>query len=210
MPLLTTDTHEWHSSVNILAGKARSSDFMVFKEDGTLLSAMEVNSFFVGIRTTFPSIISSEILAVINEAEINVSEVSEFGVYKELKKLNRNCAFYPGELPLKLSREFAIFLAKPLSSIINQGFQEQVFPSACKRPYVRVIPKVKVPKSCDQLRPILITPNLFKVLELFIYRQLMSRVFPSLDSCHYGCLNESSTTVYIVIMYHLIVEWLEL
>ena len=92
---------------------------------------------------------------VIAGAEIDdVCEVSEFTVYKELLRLKANCASYPGELPVKLLREFTIFLAKPLSSIINQCFRQQVFPSAWKRAYVRVIPKVRCPKSCDQFRPI--------------------------------------------------------
>ena len=137
-----------------------------------MLAATEVNSFFVGICATFPSITSSEIESLITEADTDdVGEIFEFAVYKELQKLNRKVASYPGEFPL---REFAIFL----SSIINQHFQEQMFPSAWKRVYVRVIPKVKSPKSCNQFRPISIDPTLSKVLETFIYRELISPISP--------------------------------
>ncbi|XP_065582576.1 uncharacterized protein LOC136041749 [Artemia franciscana] len=168
-PLLTIDPHKWHSSVKRLTGKTTLRDLRLLKEDGTLTSANEVNSFFADICTSFPSITKSEIDTIIAGAEIeDVCEVSEFTVYKELLRLKANCASYPGELPVKLLREFAIFLAKPLSSIINQCFLQQVFPSAWKRAYVRVIPKVRCPKSCDQLRPISITPNLSKVAETFI------------------------------------------
>ncbi|XP_065568947.1 uncharacterized protein LOC136032605 [Artemia franciscana] len=138
-----------------LTGKTTLRDLRLLKEDGTLTSANEVNSFFADICTTFPSITKSEIDTIIVGAEIeDVCEVSEFTVYKELLRLKGNCASYPGKLPVKLLREFAIFLAKPLSPIINQCFRQQVFPSTWKRAYVRVIQKVKCPKSCDQLQPI--------------------------------------------------------
>ncbi|XP_065574948.1 uncharacterized protein LOC136036574 [Artemia franciscana] len=180
-----------------LTGKSKLKDLRLLKEDGTLTSANEVNSVFADICTTFPSITKSEIDTIIAGAEIeDVCEVSEFTVYKELLRLKANCASYPGELPVKLLRELAIFLAKPLSSIINQCFRQQVFPSAWKRAYVRVIPKVRCSKSCD--RPISITPNLSKVAETFIYRKLMSQVSAHLDPYQYGCLRGSSTTVYLV------------
>lgn len=209
-PLLHTDPHKWHSSVKTLAGKSTPKDLRLLKDDGTLTSATEVNNFFSGICTTYPSITNSEIESIIADTGTDeICEVSEYAVFKELQKLKVNCASYPGELPVKLLREFSIFLAKPLSSIINQCFREQVFPSVWKRAYVRVIPKVKNPKSCDQLRPISIVPNLSKVAESFIYRELMSQVQGSLDPYQYGCLKGSSTTVYLVRLYHLIVEWLD-
>ena len=45
-PLLTIDPHKWHSSVKRLTGKTTLRDLRLLKEDGTLTSANEVNSFF--------------------------------------------------------------------------------------------------------------------------------------------------------------------
>jgi hypothetical protein len=95
----------------------------------------------------------------------DIVEVSEISVFREIERLRNNCATYPGELPVKLLKEYSPFLAKPMASIINQCFSEQSFPKLWKAAYVRVIPKVKAPQSCDQLRPISITPNLAKVAE---------------------------------------------
>ena len=75
--------------------------------------------------------------------------------------------------------------------------------------YVRVIPKVKTPESCDQLTPILITPNLAKVAEGFIYHSLLEQIAAAIDPYQYGCIRGSSTSIYLVQMYHLIVQWLE-
>ena len=77
-----------------------------------MLSAKEVNSFFVGSCTAFLSVTGPEIESLIIEGEINnLGEISELAVNKELQKLNKNCASYPGELPLKLLREFPFSLS---------------------------------------------------------------------------------------------------
>ena len=139
----------------------------------------------------------------------DIVEVSEISVFREIERLRNNCATYPGELPVKLLKEYSPFLAKPMASIINQCFSEQSFPKLWKAAYVRVIPKVKAPQSCDQLRPISITPNLAKVAEGFIHRALLQQIAPSIDTYQYGCIRGSSTAIYLVRMYHLIVEWLD-
>ena len=64
-------------------------------------------------------------------------------------------------------------------------------------------------QSCDQLRHNSIPPNLSKATETFMYHELMSQVSPSLHPYQYGCMKGSSTTDYLVRMYHLIVEWLD-
>ena len=209
-PLLQGEPRRWHSEVKRLTGKRTTSEIKIQKDDRTLIKSAEVNAFFTSICTTHPSFTEAEIEALIADvSEDTIVEVSEFAVYKELQKLKSNCASYPGELPVKLLREYSMFLAKPLSSVINQSFKEHKFPSAWKKAYVRVLPKVKDPKSCNQLRPISITPNMAKVTESFIYRELLAQVQPALDPFQYGCLKGSSTTHYLVRLYHLITEWLD-
>ena len=123
--------------------------------------------------------------------------------------MKKNCSSYPGEMPAKFLIEYVVFLVKPLTSVINQCFKEQRFPRAWKKAYVRVILKVNGPKSCDQLRPISITPNLAKVTESSIYREVLPQISPSLDPFQYSCLKGSSTTHYLVRLFHLITEWLD-
>ena len=78
-PLLAIDSHKWHSTVKRLTGKTTLRNLRLLKEDGTLTSANEVNSFFADVYTTFPSITKSEIDTIIASAKIDdVCEVSEF------------------------------------------------------------------------------------------------------------------------------------
>jgi hypothetical protein len=163
-----------------LTGKKITGDIKIHKDNGTLVTSTEVNTFFSTICKTYPSVSDCEIETLIRDSsEESIVEVTEYSVFKEIEKLKKNCSSYPGEMPVKLLIEYAVFLAKPLTSVINQCFKEQRFPRAWKKAYVRVIPKVKGPKSCDQLRPISITPNLAKVTESFIYHKLLSQISPS-------------------------------
>ena len=72
-----------------------------------------------------------------------------------------------------------------------------------------MIPKKSPPKSCDDLRPILLTPCMAKVTETFVARLLMSDIEPNIDPFQYGCLSGSNTSVYLVRLYDDILSWLE-
>ena len=147
---------------------------------------------------------------IINNSSIDeIVEVSEMAVHYAIGWLRNNCATYPGELPVKLLKDYSPSLAKSIASMINQCFSEQSFPKMWKAAYVRVIPKVKTPQSCDQLRPISITPNLAKVAEGFFYRSLLEEIAPAFDPYQYGCIRGSSTAIYLVRMYHLTVQWFD-
>ncbi|XP_065570267.1 alpha-mannosidase 2-like [Artemia franciscana] len=63
---------------------------------------------------------------------------------------------------MNMLREYAAFIALPLSSIINECFASGFFLSQWKRAYIRIIRKKRAPSACDDLRPISLTPCLAK------------------------------------------------
>ena len=99
-------------------------------DDGSLISAEEVSEFFTKIRTTYLPITADEMSTILEKCEPeNSIIVSEFDIYTELRKIKPNTSSYPGELPAKLLREYAAFIALPLSIIINECFASEYFPS---------------------------------------------------------------------------------
>ncbi|XP_065582682.1 uncharacterized protein LOC136041831 [Artemia franciscana] len=126
---------------------------------------------------------------------------------KTLMKVKVNCSAYPDELPPKLIREYAPFIAKPLSVLINLCLG--IFPAVWKKAYVRIIPKVTNPKSCDELRPISQTLCLAKVAETFIMRVLLDQIQGSIDQRQYGGLKDCNTSVYLVRMYDSLLQLVE-
>ena len=197
-----TNPRKWHRAVKQITGKSIHNSIKISHPDGTYTTADEVNQYFTRIWTSFPSPTQaqkSEILdSCADEGEVVFDEMT---TYKTLMKVKVNCSAYPDELPPKLIREYAPFIAKPLSVLINLCFRIGIFPAVWKKAYVRIIPKVTNPKSCDELRPISQTPCLAKVAETFIMRVLLDQIKGSIDQRQYGGLKDCNTSVYLVRMY---------
>ena len=162
------------------------------------------------ICTTYSTITAHEKSTILEKCEPeNNIIVSEFDVYTELRKIKPNTSSYPGELPAKLLREYAAFIALPLSSIINKCFACGYFLSQWKKSYIRIIPKKRAPGACDDLRPISLTPCLAKVTEAFILKFLLKQIHGRIDKFQYGGLLKCSTTIYLVRMFDCVLQWLE-
>ncbi|XP_065584263.1 uncharacterized protein LOC136043260 [Artemia franciscana] len=129
--------------------------------------------------------------------------------HKTLMKVKVTCSAYLDELPPKLIREYAPFIAKPLSLLLNLCFRIGIFPAVWKKAYVRIIPKVTNPKSCDKLRHISQTPSLTKVAETFTTRVLHDQIKGSIDQRQYDGLKDCNTSVYIVRKYDSLLKRVE-
>ena len=135
--LLTLDSKKWHNAVKKMAGRAFDSSVKISNDVGSLISAEEVSELFTKICTIYPTITADEKSTILEKCEPeNNIMVSEFDVYTELRMIKPNTSSYPGELPAKLLREYAAFIALPLSSIINKCFASGYFPSQWKRAYI--------------------------------------------------------------------------
>ena len=86
----------------------------------------------------------------------------------KLKKLKNTKSTYPIDIPSKLRKEYDIFLAKPLTDIINSSFYQQEFPSLWKIEYVTPIAKVKLPTKFSQIRKIATLSDYSKLYENFL------------------------------------------
>ena len=110
-------------------GKIHSSSVRILDDSGKLLTPTDVNSFFTEICTAHPPPTESQKADLLHGcSEEEAIEVTEEDVFKELMKINPNSASYPSELPVKLVREYAPFIAKPLSVLINLCFMLGTFP----------------------------------------------------------------------------------
>ena len=205
-----TNPRKWHRAVKQITGKSIHNSIKISHPDGTYTTVDEVNQYFTHIWTSFPSPTQaqkSEILdSCADEGEVVIDEMT---TYKTLMKVKANCSAYPDELPPKLIREYAPFIAKPLSVLINLCFRIGIFPAVWNKAYVRIIPKVTNPKSCDELRPISQTPCLAKVAETFIMRVLLDQIQGSIDQRQYSGLKDCNTSVYLVRMHDSLLKWVE-
>ena len=132
--------------------------------------------------------------------------VTEQDVYTRLSRLNSAKADGPDGIPNGILREYAEFLAYPVSVILSASFKEQRLPSIWKLADVTPLPKQKPVKEIKKdLRPISLTPCISKLAEDFVVTEYVKpAVLCMLDPSQFGAIPKSSTTLALLEMFH---EW---
>ena len=90
-------------------------------------------------------------------------------VLAKLERIEVRKAPEPDGLPNWVLKEFLPFLCEPLCAILNASVQEGSMPLMWKQTNVLSVPKSNLSTSIESdLRPILLTPTVSKVLESFV------------------------------------------
>ena len=84
-------------------------------------------------------------------------------VLRKIKGLRSDSSSGPDNIPAKLVKLVAEYLASPLTHIINSCFDRNEYPLLWKTACTSPIPKVSEPRTNDDYRPISILPVLSKV-----------------------------------------------
>ena len=108
-------------------------------------------------------------------------KVSEYEVYRKMIRAKKPRSGTQYDLPKEIMQEFCPEIAGPLTKLINQIFESGEWPSHWKLEHVVPIPKIPVPESEDDLRPISLTPFFSKVTEHFIVEWLLEFIGPKID-----------------------------
>jgi len=105
-----------------------------------------------------------------------------------LSHLNPAKAGGPDGIPNWILREYAEFLAYPISVILSASFKEQRLPSIWKLADVTPLPKQKPVKEIKKdLRPISLTPCISKLAEDFVVTEYVKpAVLCMLDPSQFG------------------------
>ena len=122
----------------------------------------------------------------------------DWQVYKKLMSSKKPNSLVPGDLPVKLVKEFTPELAKPVATIYNRITQTAEYPRQWVVEYQLCIPKVQPPLSEDNLRNLASTAYLSKQYESFIGDWILPYLEPFIDPGQCGGLKGSSITHYLV------------
>ena len=85
------------------------------------------------------------------------------------------------DIPWKLVKEFAVYLADPLENIFNRSVQHGEYANIWKLEIVTPAPKVYPLESEDQLRKISCTKNFAKIFESIVAEFLSEYMKPGSD-----------------------------
>ena len=136
--------------------------------------------------------------------------LEEWQVFKKLQKSKKPNSLIPGDLPVKLVKEFTPELATPITRIYNRITQTAEYPRPWVVEYQLPIPKVHPPLSEDDTRNIASTAYFSKQYESFIGDWIFPYIEPFIDPGQCGGLKGSSITHYLVKLLHFVHSYMDL
>ena len=113
-------------------------------------------------------------------------QVEEYQVYQRLNQLKKTRSTLPIDIPMKVRKECAPFLAEPLTVIINNCLTQYQYPAVWKQEWVTPVPKISHPKDISHLRKVAGTSDYSKVFESFLKDWIMEDVSMNIDIGQFG------------------------
>jgi len=97
-------------------------------------------------------------------------------IERQLENIRTDCATGPDQIPSKYIKIVTEYITSPLTNIINECIDKNIFPKAWKTSRISPVPKVDNPRECDDYRPIAILPMLSKVYERLVLSQIKEHI----------------------------------
>lgn len=112
----------------------------------------------------------------------NVADLQEFGfihvtmldVKNVIDSLKSNASTGPDNIPIKYIKLAEPFITPIICHIVNCSLTTSTFPSIWKLARISPIPKVDLPTSQNDFRPIAVLPALSKILEKVVLNQVLT------------------------------------
>ena len=174
-----------------------------------LQSAEKLADYFSSISQEFEPICVDKLpLRVKNILSSSSSQskpvLEEWQVYARIKKSKKPNSTIPGDIPVKLVKEFSAEIAVPACRIFNRITESAEYPRQWVTEYQIAIPKCKPPLTEDDLKNISSTALLSKIYESFIGDWIFPFIGPFIDPAQCGGLKGSSITHYLVKLLHFV------
>ena len=145
----------------------------------------------------------------INIPEFSVPEIPCFTinqVWLEIIKLNPKKSCVSGDVPPRVLKSIAAYIAEPFTHIINSAIKNGEYPNIFKHEIITPVPKSFPCSSINQLRNISGLLQLDKVMESLISKLIIQDMKMKRDISQYG--NEKNTSIehYLIKLIHRILE----
>ena len=172
-----------------------------------LAIANEYNNFFVNIGKSLSNKINTNeahthmsYLKHPNENSIFMYPITEYDISTEIGLLNQNKSSAYDHIDARLLITATEFISEPLSHIINLSLSQGIFPDALKIGKILPIFKKGSPYSINNYRPISILPQISKIFEKIINKQLISFLnkYNILNKHQYGFRENHSTKMALI------------
>ena len=198
---------KWYSKVKRMTGKKTGSGSITTVEE---LSGLEddqqsevIADHYAKVSSLYEPVRYEHFKEYLEEhSSQEAPNIGPYKIFKTIKKMNKNSAAVPGDLPMKLICRFADELTLPLCHIVNSCLQAGQYPRLWKVEIVSPIPKVHPPEKLDHLRKISGLMNFSKITDSILTEYLVSDMASTCDRAQYGNVKGLSVQHYLVKMLH--------
>ena len=130
-------------------------------------------------------------------------------VWFHLARIKTNKGTVPGDFPARLIKQFAAYLADPLTDVINTSVTRGEYPQIYKYEISTPVPKVHPPKTTSEIRNISGLLNFDKITEKLFSELIISDMISKVDPAQYGNQRGVSIQHYLIMMIHRILTALD-
>ena len=126
-----------------------------------------------------------------------------------MSRIATNKSTVDGDVPAKIVRRFAAYLAEPLTDIFNTGLLKGEYPKIYKIERCTPVPKVYPTEKLSQLRNISGLLNFDKIFEKLIAQLMIADMEAKIDKAQFGNQRGVGIQHYLVQMLHRILSELD-
>lgn len=130
--------------------------------------------------------------------EIKINYVKRNDIIEAFRKLRPKKSKGRDGIPQFFYKMYSDFFIEPLRYICNLAIKTKKFPTVWKNSIVCPIPKLPSAKQINQFRPISLLSTPSKILESFLYKEIIQCVKPIISEHQYGFLTKRSTLTNLV------------
>ena len=149
--LKTSNPSQWYSKMKRMSGQEINSVTEVMIDDLKDLDELEqaecIADHYASISNLYQPVRDEDFSEYLANISTKPPNIGPYKVLKTIKKMRKNACTIKGDLPMKVSSEFADDLTLPLSHIINSSFQQGKYPNIWKNEIVTPAAKVFPPEK---------------------------------------------------------------
>ena len=144
-----------------------------------------------------------------NFCDKDVPQFKPAQVWNVLARIKTNKSTVEGDFPAKFIKQFAAYLAEPLTDIFNASIRKGEYPNLYKYEIVTPVPKVYPTENTSQLRSISGLLNFDKIFEKLLAELIIRDMEAKLDPAQFGNQKGTSIQHYLIRMIHRILGVLD-
>ena len=205
------DPKQWYSMVKRIASYENKNEQINVEEINNLSDIVQIELIadeFSKIPNEYTPLHSDD--NVYPSFEIrDIPQFKEATVWKKLVSMKVKASTRKGDVPAKLFKIIAAYIAEPLTNIFNSSIKSGDYPKNWKHKIATPIPKVHPLLKITDLRNISGLMNCDKVMESLLADLIVSDMEPYLDPSQYGNRKGKSINHYLIKMINRILTALD-